>query len=317
MDDTGARVNGKNYYAHILCNEFYTAYFTRPQKDRLTILEILTQGNMNFTFGDTAFSTMKELHLPEKWLALLREQYFNRTMNRHEIDALLSTLFPDYKRHQTHRQIILESTAIAAYRESPNAVKLLLTDDAPQYNQITPYHPLCWVHDGRHYKKLNPVFMLHRSILDDFIEKYWDYYHKLLVYKTAPTLKDQQSLSKEFDILFSTKTDYEKLNERIEKTKEKKDQLLLVLQFPEIPLHNNESELGARDQGRRRDISFHTINKKGTESKDTFMTIAQTAKKLTVNFLEYIRDHIEKKYKMPSLASLITKQREGLILNTS
>jgi hypothetical protein len=28
MDDTGARVNGKNYYTHILCNEFYTAYFT-------------------------------------------------------------------------------------------------------------------------------------------------------------------------------------------------------------------------------------------------------------------------------------------------
>jgi hypothetical protein len=44
MDDTSARVNGKNYYAHILCNEFYTAYFTRQNKDRMTILEILFQG---------------------------------------------------------------------------------------------------------------------------------------------------------------------------------------------------------------------------------------------------------------------------------
>ena len=34
LDDTGARVNGKNHYTHILCNPFYTAYFTVPRKDR-------------------------------------------------------------------------------------------------------------------------------------------------------------------------------------------------------------------------------------------------------------------------------------------
>jgi hypothetical protein len=34
MDDTGARVNGINYYTHILCNAFYTAFFTRKNKTR-------------------------------------------------------------------------------------------------------------------------------------------------------------------------------------------------------------------------------------------------------------------------------------------
>jgi len=38
IDDTGARVNGKNHYTHVLCHPFYTAYFTRPKKDRLTVL---------------------------------------------------------------------------------------------------------------------------------------------------------------------------------------------------------------------------------------------------------------------------------------
>ncbi len=203
MDDTGSRVNGKNYYAHILCNEFYTAYFTRPQKDRLTILDILFQRNINFTFNEASFLMMKEMHLPEKWLTLLRENYFNCKMHRDEINLLLGKLFPDDRRHQTHRQIILESTAISAYRELPDAVKLLLTDDAPQYNQITPYHPLCWVHDGRHYKKLNPVSMLHRKILDDFIEKYWDYYDKLLDYKMTPALTTSKILFKKFDALFA------------------------------------------------------------------------------------------------------------------
>ncbi len=38
IDDTGAKVNGKNAYTHVLCSPYYTAYFTRPYKDRLTIL---------------------------------------------------------------------------------------------------------------------------------------------------------------------------------------------------------------------------------------------------------------------------------------
>jgi hypothetical protein len=57
-----------------------------------------------------------------------------------------------------------------------------------------------------------------------------------------------------------------------------------VLQHPVIPLHNNNSELGARDQARRRDVNLHTVSEAGTESKDTFMTLTQTAKKLAVNF---------------------------------
>jgi hypothetical protein len=78
-----------------------------------------------------------------------------------------------------------------------------------------------------------------------------------------------------------------------------------VLQHPELPLHNNDSELGARVQARYRDISFQTKNLKGTECKDTFMTIVETARKLGVNVCNYIFDRISNKFKMPSLASLI------------
>ncbi len=38
IDDTGTRVNGVNGYCHILCNPFYTAYTTRPKKNRLTVI---------------------------------------------------------------------------------------------------------------------------------------------------------------------------------------------------------------------------------------------------------------------------------------
>ena len=104
---------------------------------------------------------------------------------------------------------------------------------------------------------------------------------------------------------FSTKTKYRALDERIAKTKAKKAQLLLVLKYPELPLHNNDAELGARAQVRKRDVSLHTMTTDGTKANDTFMTIVQTAKKLGVSSYEYIHDRVSKSFCMPSLSELI------------
>ncbi len=317
MDDTGARVKGKNYFDHILCNEFYTAYFTMQNKDRLTIIDILTQGEMKFAFNEQAFLLMQEMKLSEKRLDAVKTEHAGKIVNRAELDVILDVMFPDQNKQQTNRQTLVEATAIAAYQLLPYAAKFLLTDDAPQYNKIALYHALCWIHIGRFYKKLMPVVKSHRIELDEFIAKFWDYYDQLLAYKTRPTASDEERLLKEFDLLFSTETNYDQLNERIAKTKNKKDQLLLVLKFPFLPLHNNDSELAARSQARRRDMSFHTMSLNGTKAKDTFMTLRQTAKKLAVNFYKYIGDRINKTYEMPSLANLIVERSQKMVLNTS
>jgi len=56
--------------------------------------------------------------------------------------------------------------------------------------------------------------------------------------------------------LFSTKTWYDQLDERIIKTKKKKESLLMVLTIPEIPLHNNAAELAARAKVRKETSAF-------------------------------------------------------------
>ena len=317
MDDTSARVNGKNHYTHILCNPWYTAYFTRAYKNRLTIIDILTQGKMTFQFNELSYALMAQLKLPEKYLISLKSSIEKEAMNRADLDAILNTLFPNPKKHLSHKQVVLDASAIVAYQQLPNAIKLLLTDDAPQFKKITESLALCWVHDGRHYKKLTPIVSLHRIKLEKFLSKYWDYYRKLREYKKSPKPLCAQLLSQEFDTLFATTTGYTQLDDRIEKTKLKKESLLLVLTHPSLPLHNNTSELGARRQARYRDISLHTINKKGTEAKDTFMTLVATSKKLSVNSYHYLHDRISKEYKMPSLASLIKKHTDGFAYNSS
>src|SRR2546430_11977181 len=42
LDDTSTRVDGQNGYCHIVCNPLSTAYFTTAAKDRLTIIDVLT-----------------------------------------------------------------------------------------------------------------------------------------------------------------------------------------------------------------------------------------------------------------------------------
>ena len=86
----------------------------------------------------------------------------------------------------------------------------------------------------------------------------------------------------------------------------------MVLEHPEVPLHNNPAELDARIQARRRDISYQTQNPKGTEAKDTLMSVVKTAIKLKVSAFAYIKDRVSKVMEMPSLASMIQNLAVGV-----
>jgi len=305
IDDTSGRVNGKNHYVHILSNPYYTAYFTLPKKSRLTILRILSRGTLNFCFDEESYGLMENMGLAKKHLESIKQKKGSCTISEQEIQELLHELFPNPEKHHKNRRIILEASGINAYKKSNDAIGQLIVDDAPQFKLITESLGLCWVHEGRHYKKLTPIVAKHKKLTDKFITRFWKYYGCLHQYKKHPTVNRLNTMSNIFDGLFSTKTGYDALDEQITKTLAKKEELLLVLKFPHIPLHNNSAELGARFQARKRDINLQTINQKGTEAKDTFATLVQTANKLAVNIYDYFYDRLSKNYQMTSLANLI------------
>jgi hypothetical protein len=211
------------------------------------------------------------------------------------------------------RRRLLEAAAIAAYHQETElpVVKLLRCDDAAQFKRLTEELALCWVHDGRHDKKLNPIVPGHREPGERFRQDYWAFYGQLLEFKQTPTPAEADRLSEAFDRLFSTRTDYAELDDRIAKTHAKKEALLAVLRHPELPWHNNDAELGARAQARVRDVSLHTKSKAGTQAKDTFMTLVQTAKKLGVSAYDDIHDRVSGKFELPSLAQLIREKSKA------
>ena len=82
---------------------------------------------------------------------------------------------------------------------------------------------LCWVHEGRLYKKLFPYVAQHQKLLESFLGEFWDFYRELLVYRRQPTLEERTRLEAQFDMLFTTKTGYWALDERIVLTRAKKE----------------------------------------------------------------------------------------------
>lgn len=302
IDDTSGRVNGRNHYVHILCSEYFTSYFTREHKDRMTILEILGQGIVKHVFDESTYQLMLEIGVSEKIITQLQPLLPQESLTS-ELISLLDKIFPNS--YATTKKHIIESSAIVAYQQLPQAIQILVCDDAPQFKQITELLALCWVHVARHYKKLIPIVPEHKQLTEAFISDLWEYYRELRAFTKSPNEEMKQWLLSEFDLLFDTDTGYTELDARIAKTRSQKDQLLVALNYPETPLHNNPAELGARSQARRRDISFQTRNQRGTEAKDTFMSIFSTARQLCVNAVDYITDRISGAMKMPSLAQII------------
>ena len=221
----------------------------------------------------------------------------------HELDMRLPIL------NKQHRGAVLSAAAVAAYHaeRGVSIVQTLVCDEAPQFKWLTRWLALrfAWIHEGRHYKKLEPVVALPQTLLKDFLTRFWAYYDQLLEYRQRPTSQEALQLDEEFDALFGAPSGYAELDKRIASTRSNKDALLLGLQFPELPLHNNPAELGARGRVRKRDVSFGPHTEDGKQAWDTFMALAAATKKLKVSFYEYVRDRVLKKNAIPPLSELI------------
>ena len=182
----------------------------------------------------------------------------------------------------------------------------IISDDAGQYIDVSSHHALCWIHEIRHYKKMNPFLNHHKSILNAFLNELWTFYDLLTQYKGSPNKNKRMHIHKRFDSIISTVTGYRTLDERIAKTKKKKDELLLVLDYPNVPLHNNLAEIAVREGVIKRKISYGTRSELGKLAWENMLSIQDTCRKLGISFYRYLYDIFSDSYSMPRLYDLIT-----------
>ena len=315
MDATKTLEAGKVKATQVICTPFYSIYRTMDSKSRAYVIGAL-QGRMAndipLLYNQASIQALQASKVPQKDQKLIGQLLrLDQAYTLEEFEGILKEQAPHLLDKESHLKV-LAILALAYYQEQSDFPKVqnLLTDAGHEYAAIAAHQGLCWIHEERHYKKMTPKLSVHQKALEKVRGQIWDFYDKLLNFKELEADQQvirKQQLDQQFDEIFTQKTNYEDLNKRLQLTFPKKEKLLRVLQFPDLPLHNNLAELAIRRKVRKRDISLHTMSPSGTLAQDAFMSVIETAAKLGVNALDYLYDRITNKYLMPSLAQLIKR----------
>ncbi len=116
----------------------------------------------------------------------------------------------------------------------------------------------------------------------------WWFYRQLKDYKRAPSPERAAELSARFDRIFKRRTGYATLDKLLKRLLANKDELLRVLERPEIPLNTNASENDIRVVVTKRKVSGGTVSDKGRTARDVMLGLAKTCAKLKISFFHYL-----------------------------
>lgn len=172
--------------------------------------------------------------------------------------------------------------------------KQLVSDDGSPNNACRCNGlQLCLVHEIRLYKKLFPFFNPHQKLQGRILSQWRQFYHLAKAYGVDPlktaTPEKRKQLEDLFDGITRQTTGYDNLDKQLRLSLKKKHKLLYFLDHPEVPIHNNESELSLREGVLMRNISGPTKSLAGDRSIERHLSVIQTIKKQGLPVFDTLR----------------------------
>jgi hypothetical protein len=308
VDDTGARHAGNNGYCTHIGNEFFAWFQSTDSKSRINFLELLRAGHGDYLITSESIEYMDRQGLPKAVLSLLSEDQDKMFVNQSQWEVHLEALGIHQPRHV---KIATEGALIGSILTHGVSKDLVvISDDAGQYNVLL--HGLCWIHAERTIHKIIPFNEGQRNALEEIRSQIWELYADLKAYKASPDEAKRAELEGRFDVIFSSKTCFATLNQALKRLYANKSELLLVLDRPELPLHNNTSERDIREYVKRRKVSGGTRSDSGRRCRDTFTSLKKTARKGGIKFWDYLFDRISRQNVISSLPQLIRQRADPL-----
>jgi hypothetical protein len=305
-DDTSAKHRGKGGHTLHIGNDLFASFFTTDTKSRVNFLKILLSPYQGYLFNNDAVFYLECFEVSQKLLRRLKSEtgwlFEDDETWEAQLDAWKITS-PELRRLVTEGALWANLLAHDLYCDL-----VLISDDAAQFKLLAFLHALCWVHMERHVAQLIPLTDKQRHAHDAVRDAIWSYYQRLKAYRDSPTPRRRARLEADFHRLFLKKTGWSELDEALRKIHGKREELLLVLDHPEIPLHNNLSENDIRQYVKKRKISAGTRSDAGRRCRDTFLSLKTTCRKLGVTFWQYLRDRICGLHEIPPLADLIRQR---------
>ena len=237
VDDTGARHAGKGCFTTHIGSDRFTAFRTGSGKSRLTFLSRLLGGAARYVINGAAIAYMRGANLPQDVIDRLAGH--------------ASLVFGSHEEWMSH----LRALGLADLRVTPDPVRsaseaalwgaidadgllgsaVVVSDDAGQFR--VGEHALCWVHAERLVHKLIPANDKQRNAVEVAKRMIWWFYRRLKEYKLAPSPEQASLLRSQFDRIFKRRTGYATLDRLLKRLLGRKDELLRLLERPEIPLN--------------------------------------------------------------------------------
>jgi hypothetical protein len=308
VDDTGARHQGKNGYCTPIGNEWFAWFESTDSKSRINFLELLRAGGTEYVLSGEALEYMAAQDLPKRVLKTLAAVVGEQTFaNESQWKAALQRwgITDERQVRIATEGALLGSVLLRGI--NPNLA--IMSDDAGQFNILL--HALCWIHAERILAKLIGFDDAQRAALENVRTTVWELYRDLKAYKAAPTPEAKSAREKRFDAMCATQTCFTSLNLALKRMGKNKRELLLVLERPDLPLHNNLSEGDIREYVKRRKISGGTRSDNGRRGRDTFASLKKTCRKLGISFWSYINDRILGGTQIVQLSQLIEARAQA------
>lgn len=288
VDDTGARHQARNGVCTRIGNDHFTWFATTFSKSRLNFLELLRAGYADDVVNAAALAYMEHRGLAGPVIARLaahdQKHFTDRAawqthLGRLGIRARGGKLDP--ARIATEGAVWGSIAAHGLLRDTA-----IISDDAGQF-AVGP-HGLCWVHAERLVHQLHAVTAAQHAAQQELRALIWTFYDALKAYRLAPTAPRRAELAAQFDRIFVRRTGFALLDRLLARLHANKPELLLALDRPAIPLHNNAAENDIRCQVTKRKISGGTRSDAGRDCRDAFLGLAKTCAKLGITFWDYL-----------------------------
>jgi len=304
VDDTGARHNGQNGYCTHIGNEFFAWFESTDSKSRINFLKLLRAGHLDYVLNEDALEYLEQQPFPRSLWPRLRADGLQVFADEEVWEAHLDGLGITTPRH---RRLATEAALLGSvlFHGVPQSLAIV-SDDAGQFNILE--HALCWIHAERTIDKIIPYGEEQRQAIAATRTQIWQLYDDLKTYKRHPDAVQKAALEARFDAIFTTPTCDISLNLALQRLYANKAELLLVLERPEIPLHNNLSEQDIREYVKRRKVSGSTRSALGRRARDTFTSLKKTCRKLGISFWDYLTDRIGHLDLIPSLPEVIQQR---------
>jgi hypothetical protein len=279
VDDTGARHAGHDEYTTHIGNDRFAWFATRPSKSRLNFLDLLRAGDPDYVINAAALAYLVEHRVAEAVITGLLGHECRSFADEAAWHLDSFDLGTGQRRRVTEAAMI--GSIVALLTDT-----VIVSDDAGQFDVFQ--HALCWIHAERHLRRTVCVTDEQHRLVSVQRQLVWWFYADLKLYKDDPTAIRRTALRQRFDRIFTRVTGFAELDQAVARTHANKDELLLVLDRPDIPLHTNGSENAVRSFVTKRRISGETRSAAGKQARDTFLSLLKTCSKLAISFWDYL-----------------------------